>query len=164
MTEAPPSPRQSDEQVLAVVGSLTRTSGFMGAKQKAYSLTITDRRIIFAELSKEKIKALTKQAAGEAKDAGRGLLGRLGAQMNASANYHNVYRQMTPEEILAETPGNFAIERGDIQKLTFKTGMVDESHNQSDHITIKATSGKYKFNVGGSLSAAKEAFRAAGIS
>ena len=153
----------SEERVLAVVGNLTRVGGFMGVKQKACSLIITDRRIVFAELSKETIAGLTRQARDDAKAEGKGLLGQLGDQSRAPSHYHDRYWQMHPDLVLAESPENFAIERAAIKKVKFKTGVVDDTHNQSDQITIKTTSDKHKLQVNGSLSAAKEAFRAAAL-
>lgn len=164
MMETPAPIPPAGERVLAVIGNLTRVGGFMGMKQKAYSLILTDRRIVFAELSKEKTTAMVDQARSDAKAEGKGFLGRWGAQLRAPSKYHEVYRQMTPDAALAESPGNFAIERAAIQKVKFKTGMVDDERSTSDQVTIKTTSEKHKLQVGGSLSAVKEAFRSAGIS
>jgi hypothetical protein len=151
------------ERIFAVVGNLTHLGGFMGTKQKAFSLIITDRRIVFAELSRETIAELVREARDDAKAEGKSLLGRLGAQSRASSHYHERYWQIHPDMALGESPENFAIERAAIKKVKFKTGTVDETHSQSDQVTIKTTSGKYKLQVNGSLSAAKEAFRAAGL-
>jgi len=40
---------------------------------------------------------------------------------------------------------------------------VDDERTIPDTLTIKTGSGKHKFQVGGSLSTLKEAFRAAGL-
>src|SRR5690606_6171683 len=128
------------ECILATVGGLVHTSGFMGMKQKTYSLVITDRRIICAELSREKIKELTIQARDSAKIEAKGLLRQLGAQRRAPGGYHQRYRQMTPEAALTETPGNFAIDRADIRKIKYSTGRVDEERNSPDTMTIKTGS------------------------
>ena len=163
MIDAPSPAPPTGERVLAIIGNLTRVGGFMGVKQKRYSLVLTDHRIIFAELTKEKVSAMAKQAQSEAKAEGKGFLGQWGAQFRAPSNYHEKYWQTAPDATLAESPGNFAIDRTTIKKVKFKTGIVDDEHTTSDQVTIKTTSEKYKLQVGGSLSAAKEAFRAAGI-
>lgn len=157
----PASP--GDERVVAIVGNLTRVSGLMGTRQKRYSLILTDRRVIFAELSKDKLKAVVDQARSEAKAQGKGFFGRWSAEFKAPATCHEAYWQMTPDAALTESPGNFAVDHTEIEKVKFKAGMVDEAHATPDQITIKTASDKYKLNVGGSLSAAKEAFRSAGI-
>lgn len=80
---------------------------------------VTDRRIICAELSKDKIKEVTSQAREAAKAEGKSLLGQLGAQMRAPSGYHTRYLEMMPEAALTEMPGNFAIDRADIRKIKF---------------------------------------------
>jgi hypothetical protein len=158
-----PAPAAGAERVLAVIGNLTRQSGFMGMKQSTYSLVITDHRLIFAELTREKITAMVSQARDSAKAEGKGFFGQWGAQIGTSFNYHEVYWQMPPDAALAETPGNFAIPRSEFQKAKFKLGVTDESHNTPDRLIIKAASGKYEFAVNGSLGAVKDAFRQTGL-
>lgn len=159
----PISTSSSGERAIAILGNLTRMTGFMGMKQKRYTLILTDRRIIFAELTKERLAGVMDQARNEAEIEGKGLLGKWGAQLRAGSDYHDVYRQMTPDAALAESPENFAVELAAIKKVKFKTGSVDEQHVSFDQVIIKTTSDTFKMNVGGSLSAAKEAFLEAGI-
>lgn len=161
--ESTPSP-VSEERTLAVIGNLTRASGFMGSRQKAYSLIITDRRLVFAELTKEKMKELLAQAKNDAKGGGKGLLGQLGAQAKAADGYHERYRQMPPDAALAETPGNFAIERGLIKKVKFKDGSIGDPDATNEEVIIKTTTEKIRLILVRSLlSTVKEQFRAAGI-
>lgn len=149
--------------MLAVIGNLTSVSGLLGTRHQRCSLVITDRRIIFAELSREKLKAVVDQARNEAKNQGKGFFGRWGAEFRAPATFHEAYWRMAPEAILAESPGNFAADRALIEKIRFKIGMPHEGYSNPDRIIIKTASGTYKLNVGGSLSAAEEAFRQAGL-
>jgi hypothetical protein len=162
---AVPQPAPSGERTLAVIGNITQVAGFMGVKSKTYSLLVTDRRVIFAQLTKEKITAMVNRARDEAKAAGKGVLGQWGAQLGMSFNYHEAYWQMEPEAALAETSGNFAVDRSDIRGIKYKAGtMDDDGQSRPDVMTITTTSGTYKLQVNGSLSAAKDAFRQAGIS
>ena len=152
------------ERILAVLGNLTQLGGFMGIKSKTYSLIITDWRVIFAQLTKEKMTAMVNQARDEAKASGKGFFGQWGAQLGTSMNYHEAYWQMTPDQALAETQGNFAIDRPAIVSVKYKQGVSDENGAPGqDTVTIKTTSGKHKLQVGGSLGAVKKAFREAGI-
>jgi hypothetical protein len=152
------------ERTLAVIGNLTQLGGFMGMKAKTYSLIITDWRVIFAELTKERITAMVNQARDEAKADGKGFFGQWGAQLGTSFNYHEVYWQMLPDAALAETPGNFAIDRREIRSVKFKAGMADDDgHSSPDQLIIKTTSGKHTLQVNGSLGAVRDAFRNAGI-
>ncbi|MDY0341706.1 MAG: zinc ribbon domain-containing protein [Coriobacteriia bacterium] len=160
---APAAASANGEQILAVIGNLTLVGGFMGLKQKAYTLVITDRRLIFAELTKEKIAAMVNAARDDAKASGKGFFGQWGAQLKSSMSYHDVYWQLSPDAALAETSGNWAIERSQYQGAKFRMGVSDEDTNTPDVLTIKAASGKYKFNVQGSLSALKKTFREVGL-
>lgn len=158
------APAPSGERTLAVVGNLTQVGGFMGMKQKTFSLMITDRRLVFAELTKEKITAMVNEARDTAKADGKGFFGQWGAQIGTSFNYHQVYWQMAPEAALAETPGNFAIERAAFRGAKFKAGAAyDDGRTEPDELVIKHDGGKITFRVNGSLGGLKDTFRQAGL-
>lgn len=159
----PISTSSHGERTIAILGNLTRMTGLMGMKQKRYTLILTDRRIVFAELTKGMLAGVMDQARTEAQIEGKGLLGKWGAQLRAGSDYHEVYRQMTPDAALAESPDNFAVELAAIKKVKFKTGSIDDQHVNFDQVIIKTTSDTYKMNAAGSLPAVKDAFREAGI-
>jgi len=155
-----------EERTLTVIGNLTRASGFMGLKQKTYSLIITDRRLIFAELTREKMKETWKQAGNNAKGQGKGLLRQWGAQLEAFDDYHRRYRDMPPDMALAETPVNFAIGRDLIKKVRFRSEDrgIGGSDSHFDEVIIKTTTDKIRLLVMHSLlPSVREAFRGAGI-
>lgn len=163
--ESAPAPL-SEERTLTVIGNLTRASGFMGVKQKTYSLIITDRRLIFAELSREKMNETWKQTGNDAKGQGKGLLRQWGAQVGAFDDYHKRYRDMPPEVALAETPGNFAIDRALIRKVKFKSEDrgIGGADNHTDEVIIKTPTERIRLLLFHSLLASvKEAFQAAGL-
>lgn len=135
----------------------------MGLKQKAYTLIITERRLVFAEITKEKATAAVNAARDQAKAEGKGFFGQWGAQIASAGSYNDAYWRMSPDAALAETPGNWAIERSQFQGAKFRTGMSDENTQTPDVLTIKASTGKWKFNVSGSLSALKKTFKEAGL-
>lgn len=152
------------ERTLAVIGNLTRVGGFMGFSSKTYSLVLTDRRMIFAELTKERITSMVNEARETAKAQGKGFMGQWGAQLGTSFAYHEVYWQMVPDAVLAESPGNYAIERSAFKDAKFKAGvMYDDGRNTPDELVIKTTEGKHKFIVNGSLPSVRDAFRQAGL-
>jgi hypothetical protein len=148
------------EQVIEVVGGLSRVAGFMGMKQKRYTLVITDRRLIFAELTREKVTELTHAAQEHARDEGKGALGRLGAQAAVPWAAAEPYRAMSPEAALGESPGNFAVDRTEVTKVKLKLG---SSESAGETVTIKTTSDTYKLQVGGSFRQVKEALTRAGL-
>jgi len=158
-----PASAATGEEILAVIGGLTLVAGFMGLKQKSYTLIITDRRLVFAELTKEKVTATVNAARDSAKAEGKGFFGQWGAQLKSSGSYSEAYWRMSPEAALAETPGNWAVERSQYQGAKFRMGATDEDTSTPDVLTIKAATGKWKFNVSGSLGAVKKAFKVAGL-
>lgn len=154
---------QGAEQILAVIPSLTRVSGFMSLKQRPCALVLTNYRVLFAALSNERMKQVLRQARGAAKLEGEGFLGRWRAQVHAVCDYQQQYWNMAPEAILAEDPSNFAVGWADIKRLKFKAGKTDAETSQPDKMIMQTTTEKLKFHVGGDLSQAGEAFRAAGF-
>ncbi len=147
-----------EEQLVDVIGRLTRASGFMGAKQKQYTLVATDRRLIFAELTKERSKQLLAEANAQAEFEGKGFMGRASARMHATDGVAESYRSMSPEQVLRETPTNFAIDRSDIKKVKFKTGYGDTA---DDYVLIKTAKETHKLL--GLHAAHKKRFAAAGF-
>lgn len=122
------------EEVVGVVGRFTRVQGFMGAKQRLYTVVVTDRRVLFAEFTRERQKQLSKAADAQAQFEGKGFLGRAAAQMHARDGITESYAAMTPDEVLGESPSNFAIDRSEIVKVKFKTG---HGETAEDYVVIK---------------------------
>ena len=159
MTQLPEQTPVGAEQVMEVIGGITRVRGFLGASQKRFTLVVTDRRLVFAEFTNEKLKELTRAAKEHAREEGKGALGRLGAAMGVSAMAAEPYRTMAPEVALAENPENFALDRADVRKVRFKLGPGEAA---AETMILKTGSGTYKFHVG-SMRRVKEAFARAGI-
>ncbi|MGB4593479.1 MAG: hypothetical protein WBI63_06865 [Coriobacteriia bacterium] len=165
-TSIPAPGSQTDERIVAVLGSMAMTSGFMGIGRKQYTLVLTDKRVIFAQLTSGMLKAVSEEARSQAKDAGGGFLKQWGAQIGASMSYAKRYWEMAPEAVLAENAGNFALAKGEIRDVRYKQGMIgdDTTNNSPDMVIIKTASDKYKLEVqGATLATAREAFGRAGI-
>ncbi|GAB2884332.1 hypothetical protein [Nocardioides pacificus] len=160
MSQVSPQVADGGERVVEVVGGLTRVAGFMGVRQQRYTLVITDRRIVFAELTKEKVRELAHLAKDHAREIGKGALGQLGAQAGVPWTAAEAYRAMSPEEVLGESPGNFAVDRTEVRKVRFKLGSTEAA---AETVTIRTASDTYKLQVGGSFRGVKEAFARAGL-
>ncbi len=145
---------------MAVVSNLTRTGGFMGTKQKRYTLVVTDRRLIFAELTNAKARELSDEARRRTKAEGGNVFAQVGAQMSIVQDQAKAYWSMPPEAVLAETPGNLAVDRSDIRKVKFKYGSTEHA---PDLLILKTASDTYKLQATGSLKAIKKTLAAAGI-
>jgi hypothetical protein len=157
-----PQASPDDERVLAVIGDLTRAGG-MTTRRKTYSLIITDRRLVFAELTRDKLAASAASARDAARAQGKSIWRQWRAQMRAPSVIHETYRGMAPEAALAESPGNFAVKRSDIREVRVETGMVDEVRAAPDQVIIVTTSGTYRLRTGRPFSKVEEVFRTAGL-
>ena len=159
-----PEPHRSEstpnESVLAVISNLTLVGGFMGIKQKRYTLVVTDERLIFAELTKAKARELSDEARRRTKAEGGSVFEQLGAQMRVAQDHAQLYWSIPPEAALAETPGNVAVDRSDIRKVKFKYGA---SETASDLVILKTGSDTYKLQAAGSLREIEDTLAAAGI-
>ncbi|TDB38224.1 MAG: zinc ribbon domain-containing protein [Actinobacteria bacterium] len=163
-TPSTPAPPASTEQVVSVLGGLSIGSGFMGLKRTSYTLVVTQTRLIFAELTAEMLKTAIEQARSDTKAQGGGFFKQWGAQISASFAFAERYWQLPPDAALAETPGNFMIDRRTIEKMKLHTGMArEDAPDDPDYITLKAGGTKYKILLSGSFAHAKEALIRAGL-
>ncbi len=164
-TAAPqPTAPASSEHVHAIIPNTTLASGFLGMKSTAYVLVLTDRRIVFAHTTKEMLKQAVTDARDSAKAGGKGFFGQWGAQLGAYAALAQRYLELPPEQTLAETPENFAIDRANIQSAKLRAGHVDEDGQQSsDRLIIKAEGKKYTLTLQSGTRQAKEALIAAAL-
>ncbi len=161
---AQPQPPSADEQVLSILGGLTQSSGFMGLKKTSYTLIMTNQRLVFAQLTPAMLKVAMESARADAKSEGGGFFKQWGAQISASFQYAEKYWQIAPDAALAETPGNFVIDRGAILKMKLHAGMTrDEAADDPDYVTIKTTGGKYKMELSGGRSHAQKVLVSAGL-
>lgn len=150
------------ETVMATIPNAMLKAGFMGVGSKPYILVLTDRRVIFARITSEMMKQLVSDARDDAKSQGKGFMGQWGAQLTAYAKFAERYSRMHPDEILAETPENFAIDRSTIRKAKLKAGTMNEDGaTSSDRLIIKTTDKTYTIVLNNGIGPAKTALIAA---
>jgi hypothetical protein len=116
-------------------------------KSETWVLVVTDQRLLAARVTDELVKSIAEQARAQAKESGSGFFGQWGAQLKASFALGQRYCAMTPEAILAETPGNWALSPGQVS--TIKVERKSRSSSGDDdssidylRITIEAAGGK----------------------
>ena len=85
-----------------------------------HTLVFTPYQTLVAKRNKDVEKALSRQSKEQSKAEGKGWLGRVGDQMRASGKAHLRYLSMTPEQILAETPGNYAIDHAAVAAVRIR--------------------------------------------
>lgn len=146
------------EHVIAVIPNTTLKAGLMGLKSKQHTVVVTDLRVLFAQMTVQMMKQLVADARDNAKADGKGFFGQWGAQMGAYSGLAQRYLEMAPEQILAENPGNFAVDRSTIRKAQLKNGYTDDNGGgTSDRLIIKTADKKYDIALVGGAGQAREA-------
>lgn len=134
------------EKMTAIIPTLRKTK-MLGFSNEMYTLVVTDKRSIFANLSSAMLKEQINEAKNKAKDDGKGFFGQWGAQLGASFNYSKKYEKMKPDEILKENEKNFEIKNEDIEKVKYKWYHDQEGGRSYYDVIFKTSSEKYKFKT-----------------
>jgi hypothetical protein len=133
------------EPVLGVI--VLRKPKSLG-RYDSFSGVLTNQRLIFAQMTGDMLKDAIKQAREQAKAEGKGFFGQWGEQLKASAAYSSRYLDMSPSDVLSETPGNFAVSNNAVSEVKLK---LKDTGNQANlrefEIEVKSSSGKYEFRM-----------------
>lgn len=152
------------EAIISIIPNTMLRAGFMGIKTKPYILVLTAQRIIFARVTNDMLKQAVAQARDDAKPEGKGFFAQWGAQLAAYSDLANRYMVTPPEQILHESPDNFAVDRAAIVKAKFKIGSADEDGGDtSDRLIINTTDKKYTIVLNAGIASAKQALATAGL-
>lgn len=134
------------ESVVNVIPGAQHHSGFLGMKIQVFTIVLTNMRILFAAQSSDMMKANVQRARDQAKNQGKGFFGQWGAQL--SANTGREYLEKSPQFILAEQPGNFAINVDQLRSIrVWETQSSDENdYSSSYYMEFEIPGGKHKFS------------------
>jgi len=140
---------QGGEQIIGVIGN-ARKMKLLGAAWDTYALVVTDRRMILAQLTADKLNAAYKEAAEKAKVEGKGFLEQWAHQMSVAFHYCQKYETMPPEFALAETKGNRAIENLRITAVNMKEKPTHKGSMEYQEfiMTVQSADGKFEFYIG----------------
>ncbi|HPS41559.1 MAG TPA: zinc ribbon domain-containing protein [Anaerolineaceae bacterium] len=144
----PPVPAaavQVGEQVLTVVGMLTRKTGMFSSV--VYHLVVTNFRLIFALQTKEMQAEDINAARERAKSEGKKWLGQIGAQMSTRSG--EKYLAYPPDAILLENPQNFMIPLSELKVIETYTGDFDD--NAPDTMVVKTMSDQIQFIISNAM-------------
>lgn len=141
-----------DERVIGVIPGAKIKTGLFSSK--TYTLVVTDRRLILAEMTSAALKICVEAARAAEKTVFGRDLSQWQAQLAAlPEHFANRYLAMSPYVILAETPGNGALAPADVRgiKVEHKTDRRDDDATRRDYlrITIETADGKREFNTDG---------------
>lgn len=149
-TVPPPPAAPPGEQVISVIGMVTKKTGLFSSE--LYHLVITNQRLIFALQTKEMQTQDVKNARDQAKQQGKGFFGQVGAQMGTRSG--EKYLPMPPHLILAETAQNFAINLPEVVKISvYRTDFED---NSPDTLEIKTINQNMKFLISNAYNVEKQ--------
>ena len=162
MSDAPESAEA--EPVLSTIANVTLKAGVLGLRSRQHSLVFTPTRILFARMTTSQMSNLAKQARDEAKARGEGRMAQFAAQAHAFDALAASYQGMTPAQILAQNPDNFAVDRSTVTKVKIKqTGDSSGAGVSTDVLVIKTSGHTYKLTLVSSVGQARQALVTAGL-
>jgi hypothetical protein len=97
-------------------------------------------------MTSEMLKAAAQQSRDQAKAEGKGFFGQWADQLKGTFGYAKKYLTMSPSAILAETPGNFALDNNAISEVKLKERLIREDQQIYEfEVQIHSTAGKHKY-------------------
>jgi hypothetical protein len=138
-----PMPGGGGEDFLGMIPALRKKVSFFSSRM--YTLIVTNRRLIFAELTNNMLQAAAAEANAESK--GKGFFTRMKEAATSHQRVFSRYQNMRPDEILGENPGNFVINNNEVQSVKMRQGHYNDDQGQRDKDTMimRTTREKIKF-------------------
>lgn len=132
----------NNERVTGVIPDL-RTGTF---GNKSYNLIITDRRLIFAQITNDLLKQEREKAVAGAPSGG--FFSKWKASMGSHYNFHDRYFKMHPDDALRENPNNYELWPEQIRSVKLRSKQVwsNDGKQSPNKMVIKWTGGKIKYN------------------
>lgn len=137
-------PQQTGEATVGVI--LFRHPKSLG-RYDSYAGVVTTERLIMAQLTSEMLNQAAQRAREQAKAQGKGFFGAWGDQLRATMGYINRYMTISPQAIVMETQGNFAIYNSTISEIKIHVKGDDENGTREFEAEIKSTSGTFKYRL-----------------
>jgi hypothetical protein len=148
VSQPPTQNTNSTEQVLGVI--LLRKPKSLG-RYDSFTGVVTNYRFIVAVMTSQMLNDAAMQARDQAKAEGRGFFGQWEDQLKATVNYTKRYLTMDPNTVLAESPGNFALDNQGIREVKIHLKNQQNMHRQHTHefsIELVSAQGNYEFHMG----------------
>lgn len=120
-------------------------------REETYAIVITDTRSIFAQLTESMLKKAGEECQLKGKETGRDFMQRWADEVKVKACFSERYWNIPPDDVLKETPGNFAIDNADISaiKITSKDEhwVNNEEGQKPAEMNIESQKGKHSFHI-----------------
>lgn len=166
---APRSPQMSEQQIIhqndfrpqqvnAIANQSRVVATFPQARMMTpmgpsdiYTIALTPTQAIMAKLTSDILNDVAKKSQAQSKAEEKGWLGRVNDQRRAVGSAHLRYLEMTSEQILAETAGNFAIDHASVASIRVRAGY--EQTNQDvpgdpyTEIELYSNRGTFKYRL-----------------
>jgi hypothetical protein len=142
----PVAQRTYSEQIIGAI--VLRRPKSLG-RYDTFTGVLTNQRFIIAQMTSDMVKDATMQARDQAKADGKGFWGQWSEQLKASFGYTRRYLTMQPDAIIAETPGNFAVNNDTIREIKLKLkniGQPDDNRHEFE-VEIQSSIGKYEYRM-----------------
>jgi hypothetical protein len=143
----PGSTVANGEEVMGVIANARKMKMF-GASWDTYTIVVTKRRMIFAQMTQSLLNAAIMEAQVKAKAEGKGFFAIVKDQMSAQFRFALRYETMSPDQSLTETAGNFAIENAQITAISLKLNDSGEMEYSEFKIIIESSNGKTEYLIG----------------
>jgi hypothetical protein len=144
---APENTVVNGEEVMGVIANARKMKMF-GASWDTYTIVVTNRRMILAQMTQSLLNAAIVEAQAKAKAEGKGFFAIVKDQMAAQFRFALRYETMSPDQALTETAGNFAIENPQITAISLKLNDSGEMEYSEFKIIIESSGGKSEYLIG----------------
>lgn len=94
------------EIVYGVLGGSLKLGMF---KSTAAAVVVTNRRLVYAIITDRMTKEAVKRSSDQAKEDGRGFLGRMGAALTATSDLVKGFALQDPDDVASMNPDNFSV-------------------------------------------------------
>ncbi|MCK4513547.1 hypothetical protein KAW64_17485 [bacterium] len=102
-------------------------------------MVVADARSVFAEMTGDMLIQVAAEAQRRGKEEGKGFFARWGEQIKASLLFSQRYLDMSPEEALGETRGDFAIANSDIRSIKIRSKTQSSGNDDVDRTVTELT-------------------------
>ena len=148
------APASAGEPIVGIIG-LQRRTGFMGMGVETFNMIVTPQRLAFVAVSNEVMKEAVNTAREQARAAGKGFFGQMGAQLAWMDVLFARYQAAPVDVTLAQSPGSFLFLNQQVSSIRLKDppivrigmGSGNDQQNTRTEIVIEAGGGKHKFEL-----------------
>ncbi len=142
-----PSPQIANSE--QIIGAIVLKKPKSFGRWDTFTGVLTSQQFIIAQMTADMVKDAIMQARDQAKAEGKGFFGQWSEQLKASFGYTKRYLTMQPSAIIAETPGNFAINNNTIReiKLNLKHLPNQGKYNREWEVEIRSGAGNYEYKM-----------------